>query len=625
MGRVALHRSGRWIGAQGRRGQFDDPAAVVLALAVVTGALAAVAIPVALAVAGGLAALASRRVALLWVAGAMLASALSAQAWAGMAPPEPGPYRGSVTLARDPESTTGGWRVEVIAGDRRFEAWARGAAGARLSDRAAGQHVRVVGRVEPVRDMPWLTARHVVGRLVVEEVAEWEAGGPLTRLANGVRSLLRRGAEPLPPDQRALFLGFVLGDDRGQPVEVADDFDAAGLQHLLVVSGQNVAFVLVVAGPLLQRFGRRPRLAATVALLVVFATVTRFEPSVLRATVMAGLAGLGVALGRQASGVRVLSLAVAALVTADPFLVQSVGFRLSVAASAGILLLARPLAEAVPGPRALVLPLAVTLAAQAGVAPVLIPVFGPMPAAAVPANLLAEPVAGLVMMWGCSAGLVAGVFGGPVAAVLQWPTGLGIGWVAAVARWAADLPLGQVGPAGVMALAAGLGALALAARRGRRGVGVAAVIVVLAAVVVPAPWKHDRPPTGRFEVAGAELWRSVDAPSGRIRTVLVIDGTAAASPLLAGLRERDIESIDLLVARSGGSRTVEALTALRTRIDVGVVWAPVGHRIPGAETPPRAATTLAGLSIDVSATSPRLEVEIVESDESVESASANRS
>jgi len=447
-------------------------------------------------------------------------------------------------------------------------------------------------------------------------VGEWEAGGPLTRLANGVRSLLRRGAEPLPSDQRALFLGFVLGDDRGQPVEVADDFDAAGLQHLLVVSGQNVAFVLVVAGPLLRRLGRRPRLAATVALLVVFATVTRFEPSVLRATMMAGLAGLGVALGRQASGVRVLSLSVAALVMADPFLVQSVGFRLSVAASGGILLLARPLAEAVPGPRVLVLPLAVTLAAQAGVAPVLIPVFGPMPAAAVPANLLAEPVAGLVMMWGCSAGLVAGVFGAPVAAVLHWPTGLGIGWVAAVARWAADLPLGRVGPGGVVALAGGLGALALAARRGRRGPGVVAVLAVGVLLVVPVPW---------VEVAGAELWRSVDAPSGRIMTVLVIDGTAAASPLLAGLRERDIESVDLLVARSGGSRTVDALTALRTRIEVGVVWAPVGHRIPGAETPPRGATTLAGLSIDVSATSPRLEVEIVESVARVASASANRS
>ncbi len=585
---------------------------MLLAVAVVTGAWVAIAVPVVVAVAGALSALVSRRVALLWVGGAVLASALSAQAWAGMEAPEPGPFRGSVTLARDPESTANGWRVEVIAGDRRLEAWGRGAPGARLSDRAAGQRVQVVGRVEALHDVPWLTARHVVGRLLVEEVGEWEAGGPLTRLANGVRVLLRRGAEPLPPDQRALFLGFVLGDDRGQPVEVADDFDAAGLQHLLVVSGQNVAFVLVVAGPLLQRLGRRSRLAATVALLVVFATVTRFEPSVLRATAMAGLAGLGVALGRPASGVRVLSLAVAALVVADPFLVQSVGFRLSVAASAGILFLSRPLAEALPGPRLVVLPLAVTLAAQAGVAPVLIPTFGPMPIAAVPANLLAGPVAGLVMMWGCSAGLVAGVFGGPVAAVLQWPTGLGIGWVAAVARWAAELPSGRVGPVGVAALAVALGVLAIGARQGRRGLGALLVVVVLVGLVLPVPWGRVDPTTGPTDVAGAELWRSVDEASGRVLTVVVIDGTAAAGPLLAGLRERHVERVDLVVARSGGSRTVDALTALRARLDVGVVWAPIGHRIAGAETPARGVTTLADLSIDVATTSPRLGVEITE-------------
>ena len=151
-----------------------------------------------------------------------------------------------------------------------------------------------------------------------------------------------------------------------------------------------------------------------------------------------------------------------------------------------------------------------------------------MPVAAVPANLLAGPVAGLVMMWGCSAGLVAGVFGGPVAAVLQWPTGLGIGWVAAVARWAAELPLGRVGPGGVATLAGGLGVLAIAARQGRRGLGAVLVLVVLVGLVLPVPWGRVGPTTGRTEVAGAELWRSVDAASGRILTVLVIDGTVAA-------------------------------------------------------------------------------------------------
>ena len=106
---------------------------------------------------------------------------------------------------------------------------------------------------------------------------------------------------------------------------------------------------------------------------------------------MAGLAAVAQASGRPASGLRLLSLAIAGLVLVDPFLVWSIGFRLSVGASLGILLLARPIADRCPGPTWLAEALGVTTAAQLGVAPVAIPVFGSIPLAALPANLLVAP------------------------------------------------------------------------------------------------------------------------------------------------------------------------------------------------------------------------------------------
>ena len=127
---------------------------------------------------------------------------------------------------------------------------------------------------------------------------------------------------------------------------------------------------------------------------------------------MAGLAVTASTLGRQISPIRLLALAVAALVLVDPFLVDSVGFRLSVGASLGIVLFAPSLGRSLPGPAPFAEALAVTLAAQVGVAPVMLASFGELPVAAVPANLLAVPVAGLVMVWGLGAGLAAGVAGG---------------------------------------------------------------------------------------------------------------------------------------------------------------------------------------------------------------------
>ena len=87
-----------------------------------------------------------------------------------------------------------------------------------------------------------------------------------------------------------------------------------------------------------------------------------------------------------------------------------------------------------------------TLAAQLGVAPVLLATFGPLPVASLPANLLAVPAAGVVMIWGLTGGMVAGLTGGVAAELLHLPTRLMLGWLAEVAARASTLPLGQLPP-----------------------------------------------------------------------------------------------------------------------------------------------------------------------------------
>ena len=61
------------------------------------------------------------------------------------------------------------------------------------------------------------------------------------------------GAEHLAPVDRALLAGFLLGDTRGLPTALTEQFRAAGLTHLVAVSGENVAFVLALFAPLLRR------------------------------------------------------------------------------------------------------------------------------------------------------------------------------------------------------------------------------------------------------------------------------------------------------------------------------------------------------------------------------------
>jgi competence protein ComEC len=448
---------------------MNDGWAVALAAATTLGAWAVVPVPRWLGLVVVAAAVLVRRPMLLCLGAALLASALSVAAWAGTAPVPSTPYAGVVTLVTDPERLTGGVRVEVRAGSRHLEAWAHGAAAAVLRDRQAGERVAVVGAASPVpRPMRRrLAEQHIAGQLQVRHVGDHDGGDAVSRAANRVRRALVDGAWPLSPAERALFTGFVLGDDRDEPPDLVDDFRAAGLSHLTAVSGENLAFALALAGPVLRRLVLRWRFVATVGLVAWFALLTRFEPSVLRASAMAALAATSVVLARPASTIRLLSLAVTVMVLIDPLLVWSVGWWLSVGATAGIAVLAAPLAVRLPGPRALAEALAVTLAAQIGVAPVSIAVFGGLPVASVPANLLAVPVAGPLMVWGLPAGVLAGVVPA-LAPVLHVPTRLAVRWIALVARTGAAAPLGELGFGHLTIIVAAAGVAIVITRRWAR-------------------------------------------------------------------------------------------------------------------------------------------------------------
>jgi competence protein ComEC len=206
--------------------------------------------------------------------------------------------------------------------------------------------------------------------------------------------------------------------------------------------------VLTAFGPLLVRLRPVPRWMVTLAVIAWFVALTRFEPSILRAGVMAGLAATAFVTGRERSPLRLLALAVTGLALVDPLIAWSIGFWLSVGATAGVCTVGVWLAERFRRLGFLALPLGVTIGAQAGVALPSLLVFGRLPLVSLIANLLAVPVAGGVMLYGLPAGLVAGWLPA-TAPVLMVPARLGTRWVDTVARLGArlepDAPWGWIG------------------------------------------------------------------------------------------------------------------------------------------------------------------------------------
>ena len=473
----------------------------------VTGSWLLVGVPLAVVVLLAAACLWKPSPLLVLVAVAALAGFFGSRAMDGLADPPSGPVDGWVRLLDDPRPVgTNGVRVTVRHGDARLEARAYGAVAARLDDLLAGERVHVSGTARPA-ESDWHRWRHVAATLNIDTVGDRAGAAPLAGFTNRLRRLLDSGAGSLPDDSRAMFAGMVYGDDRSQSPRLYDDFRAAGLGHLLVVSGQNVAFVLALASPLVVRTRPGVRLVVLLALLAVFAVLTRFEPSVLRAVTMAGVAVTSAALGRPETGRRTLAWAVAAVLVVDPFLVRVLAFQLSVGATCGLLWITPALAEKLPGPRPLRLAVATTAGAQLAVMPLLVAVFGAVPLASLPANVAAGPATAPVMMWGLTGGLGAGLFGGPVAWLIHQPTAALLWWVRKVASAAAAAPPAMLG-AGAAAVVGIGGALVLVSRRlDRAGPLAAAGAATVAAALVHSGLAAASPPAGWSKAAGARLFQ----------------------------------------------------------------------------------------------------------------------
>ena len=327
--------------------------------------------------------------------------------------------------------------------------------------------------------------------------------GPWWDAAAAVRASIRDAVAHRPDTQRALVPALVDGDDALVDDDLAADFRTTGLTHLLAVSGTNltlvVGFLLVLARWCRVR-GRWLYLVGAAG-IAGFVLLARTEPSVLRAAVMGSVALFAMGTDGRRRGARALGVAVLVLLLVEPGLAVSVGFTLSVLATAGILLLAPAWRDALARwlPRWAAEAVAIPLAAQLACTPVVAAISGQVSLVAVVANLLVAPVVGPATVLGLGAGL-AGLVWDPAGRLLGTGAGWCVAWIVVVATRGADLPTAAVGwGTGVLALAL-LTALVVAiallgprlVRRPVPGIACCTRLVVAGLVRPPIPgWRPD--------------------------------------------------------------------------------------------------------------------------------------
>jgi competence protein ComEC len=312
---------------------------------------------------------------------------------------------------------------------------------ARASDFGAvmvGQPVQFAARItRPTRRDLTVAVLNASGRPTMGTASA------VQRAAHGVRSRFAIAVrDTLPGEQAAMLPALVLGDTSAVPSGTSRDFRAAGMTHLMAVSGANVMIVCAAVLLTARLIGPRTAVALAALALVAFVIVVQPTASVLRAAVMSAIALAGMLSSRRRQAIPALAATVLVLLAVAPALAVDVGFALSVVATAALIVIAPVWSRRLVGkgwPKPLADALAVAWAAQVVTAPLVAAISGRFSVVAALANLVVAAVIAPITVLGTAAAALCGVWPAAARLLIRF-TGPELWWVDGVAHWAANMP-----------------------------------------------------------------------------------------------------------------------------------------------------------------------------------------
>ena len=221
----------------------------------------------------------------------------------------------------------------------------------------------------------------------------------------------------LPSPQAELLSGILLGQNKNLPGQFKLALRDTSTLHIVVASGQNLS---MVAGFFLSLAGlikRRNAVMLSLLAVLLYTLLTGMQVPILRAAIMFSLASLASLSGRVKEGWWVLLITAALMLLVNPKWVTDLSFQLSFLATFGVVVVSPILLAYFK-----ILPiigndLAVTLAAQLMVTPIIIANFHQLSLVGVITNLFVGwtvpfimILGSLMVVGGCILGLAANIF-----------------------------------------------------------------------------------------------------------------------------------------------------------------------------------------------------------------------
>ena len=394
---------------------------------------------------------------------------------------------------------------------------------------------------------------------------------------DSVRSNFTLTAKSITPDSGALVAGLAIGDDSALSGQMLTRMKTLSLTHLTAVSGANCAIVIGGVFLLLKRAGSRRFVTLTLSLLalVLYVAIVGFEPSVIRAAVMASVVLLCAFAGRRVPPIVALAWAVILVLSIWPRMVTSLGFWLSVVATAAILLIAPALYKRLSSrmPAGFALGLAVVVSAQLWCLPMLVDLSGGLPTYSVVANLLAEPLVAPITVLGILA-LVVAMFLPPVAALLYWLASFaayGIELISNLALLPAATiwwPEGALGVALMMVTVAALSLIIISRMRRQAFAAIALVALTFVSFSGSAVARSQTWPGANWQVVSCDVGQGDATVIRSLKQTMLIDVGREPEPIAKCLEAIGVTQIDVLLLTHFDADHVGGLAGVLERAQV---------------------------------------------------------
>jgi ComEC/Rec2-related protein len=220
----------------------------------------------------------------------------------------------------------------------------------------------------------------------------------------------------IPDPHSALISGVTIGSKELISPDFWENLKTSGTAHVVVASGMNVTLLTkFFITMFLSVMARKWAIVLTGICIWGYTMIVGFDAPIVRATVMCSLVFLAALFGRGTRPLYVLILTSVLLLIVRPDWFYDVGFYLSVAATAALVLFEKPISEKLSRvPKIIRADLSTSLAAQIGVAPIQWIFFGNI-------NIFA-PLINALVLWTIVPTTIIGLIDG-MASLVYEPVG----------------------------------------------------------------------------------------------------------------------------------------------------------------------------------------------------------